>query len=171
MPSMSRSYCKNTPIKNMGFSQRSSCKAKGIIPRTSRKQKGKFVVSLKYKRHSIKKNSNSSLFKKRYKKLSKLRKNPRVPRQSKNESSRHHSDLFVDENPKGTVHGMRFKDSKSAKKSISKLKKLYKTKKISYAHMRQIGVTMEQRSRFHSHPTKDIKQANKIWKQFNNSFK
>lgn len=37
--------------------------------------------------------------------------------------------------------------------------------------MRQIGVTMEQRSRFHSHPTKDIKEANKVWKKFNKSFK
>jgi hypothetical protein len=30
---------------------------------------------------------------------------------------------------------------------------------------------MEQRSRYHSHPTKDIKEANKVWKRFNKSFK
>ena len=56
-------------------------------------------------------------------------------------------------------------------KSIKKLKSLYKRKKITYAHMRQIGTTMQQRSRYHSHPTKDIKEASKVWKRFNRSFK
>jgi hypothetical protein len=98
------------------------------------------------------------------------KKNPRVPRRSYKKSE-DHSDLFTDENPKGTVKGMKFKNKKEAVKSIKKLKSLYKRKKITYAHMRQIGTTMEQRSRYHSHPTKDIKEASKVWKRFNRSFK
>ena len=66
---------------------------------------------------------------------------------------------------------MRFKDVKSAKKSIQKLKGLYKRKKISYAHMREIGTVLEQRAKHHSHPTKDIKAARKVWNKFNSSFK
>lgn len=96
--------------------------------------------------------------------------NPRVPRRSYKRKE-DHSDLFTDENPKGTVKGMKFKSRKDAVTSIKKLKSLYKRKKISYAHMRQIGTTMEQRSHYHSHPTKDIKEANKVWKKFNRSFK
>jgi hypothetical protein len=49
MPSMTKNYCKTTPIKSMGFSQRSSCKAQGFIKRTSKKLKGKYIVSPKYK--------------------------------------------------------------------------------------------------------------------------
>ena len=50
MPSMSREYCRKTPISKMGFSQKASCKAQGLIKRTSRKLKGKFVRSPKYKK-------------------------------------------------------------------------------------------------------------------------
>lgn len=35
--------------KSIGFTMRSSLKAKGLIPRTSRKNKGKKIVSTKYK--------------------------------------------------------------------------------------------------------------------------
>jgi hypothetical protein len=47
---MSREYCRKTPISKMGFSQKASCKAQGLIKRTSRKLKGKLVKSSKYKR-------------------------------------------------------------------------------------------------------------------------
>ena len=46
----SRKYCLSTPVKRMGFSQRSSCKAQGYIARTSRKNKGKKIKSRKYKK-------------------------------------------------------------------------------------------------------------------------
>ena len=117
---------------------------------------------------------NSKLFKSRLKRLKSSRKNknytPRVPRKYKGEAPEHHSDLFTDENPKGTVHGLRFKNGNEARQSVSRLRRLYKSKRISYAHMRQIGLTMEQRSRFHAHPTKGIKEGNKVWKKFNRSF-
>jgi hypothetical protein len=57
MPSMSRKYCKSTPVSKMGFSQRSSCKAQGLIKRsdgTLRKSKKytSAVKKLQYKRKS-----------------------------------------------------------------------------------------------------------------------
>jgi hypothetical protein len=54
MPAVSRSYCKRTPARKMGFSQRSSCKAQGLLKRSGKKNKGKYVKSLKYKRRSRK---------------------------------------------------------------------------------------------------------------------
>jgi len=115
---------------------------------------------------------NSRLFKSRLKRLSKNKRyTPRVPKKYKGEAPENHSDLFTDENPKGTVHGLRFRDGKEARSSVKRLRGLYKSRKISFAHMRQIGLTMEQRSRFHAHPTRGIKEGNKVWKKFNSSFK
>jgi len=34
--------------KSIGFTMRSSLKAKGLIPRTSKKNRGKYIVSKKY---------------------------------------------------------------------------------------------------------------------------
>jgi hypothetical protein len=115
--------------------------------------------------------SNSPLFKKRLRRLSRGKSyTPRVPKKYRGESPKHHSDLFTDENPKGTVKGLRFRSSRDARKSITRLRKMYKSRRVSYAHMRQIGLTMEQRSRYHAHPTKGIKEGNKEWKKFNRSF-
>ena len=44
----SREYCKKTPLKNMGFTQRASCRAQGFIPRVSKENKGKYIKSPKY---------------------------------------------------------------------------------------------------------------------------
>ena len=57
---MTKEYCKSTPIKKMGFSQRSSCKALGIIPRTSKAHFGKKIISSKYRSRSIKNEGNRS---------------------------------------------------------------------------------------------------------------
>ena len=48
MPKSSKEYCLNTPVSKMGFTQKSSCKAQGLIPRTSKKNKGKYIKSPKY---------------------------------------------------------------------------------------------------------------------------
>ncbi len=120
---------------------------------------------------------NSPLFKRRLRKLSRLMKKsrrgsiPRVPKKYKGEAPEHHSDLFTDENPNKTVHDLRFRSRKDSRDSIKRLRSLYKNNKITFAHMRQIGITMEQRSRFHAHPTKGIKEGNQEWKKFNQSFK
>ena len=49
---VSAEYCKSTPKSKMGFSQISTCKARGYLPRTSKVNKGKYVVSPKYKSRS-----------------------------------------------------------------------------------------------------------------------
>ena len=65
---MSRKYCLNTPKRKMGFSQKASCKAQGLLKRTSKKNKGKYIVSRKYKKSrrkydgSARKRVNKSLY-------------------------------------------------------------------------------------------------------------
>lgn len=49
MPSMTRKYCLSTSPRKMGFSQKASCKSQGLLKRTSKKYKGKYVISHKYK--------------------------------------------------------------------------------------------------------------------------
>ena len=46
MPKTSKLQCKSP----RGFSQIASCKAQGLIPRTSRSFKGKYIKSPKYKK-------------------------------------------------------------------------------------------------------------------------
>ncbi len=58
MPRTSPQYCRSTPISKMGFSQRSSCKAQGLIKRTSKRHKGKYIKSPKYKRSFVKAKKN-----------------------------------------------------------------------------------------------------------------
>jgi len=56
MPRMSRKYCLTTSQKKMGFSQKASCKSQGFMKRTSKKFKGKYMVS------PVKKSKNKSLY-------------------------------------------------------------------------------------------------------------
>ena len=44
-----RIYCELTPESQMGFSQRSTCKALGLLPRTSSAHFGEYIVSEQYK--------------------------------------------------------------------------------------------------------------------------
>jgi len=68
---------------------------------------------------------------------------PRIPRKSGQPvGSKKHSDLYTDENPKGTISGLKFKTETDAKKSVAKIKKSGKTK----AHKIQAAVAMEQRA-------------------------
>ena len=66
---------------------------------------------------------------------------PRKPGQPAN--SKQHSDLYTDENPEGTIHGLGFKDVKTAKASVQKIKSSDRT----HAHKVQAAVAMEQRAR------------------------
>ena len=60
---MSKKYCLSTSPKKMGFSQKSSCKAQGYMKRTSKKNKGKYVISPKYKKSNKGKSKmNKSLY-------------------------------------------------------------------------------------------------------------
>ena len=70
--------------------------------------------------------------------------NPRIPRKKGQPAgSKKHSDLYTDENPKGTIHGLGFKDVKTAKASVKKIEGSGKT----HAHKIQAAIAMEQRAR------------------------
>ena len=70
--------------------------------------------------------------------------NPRIPRKKgQPANSKKHSDLYTDENPKGTIHGLGFKDVAIAKASVSKIRNSSR----SHAHKIQAAVAMEQRAR------------------------
>jgi hypothetical protein len=72
------------------------------------------------------------------------KKNPRIPRKKgQPRGSKKHSDLYTDENPKGTIKGLKFATVKDAKASVSKIKGSGK----SHAHKIQAAVAMEQRAR------------------------
>ena len=70
--------------------------------------------------------------------------NPRIPRKpGQPANSKKHSDLYTDENPKGTIHGLGFKDVAKAKASVAKIKASGK----KHAHKIQAAIAMEQRAR------------------------
>ena len=65
---------------------------------------------------------------------------PRKPGQPA--GSKKHSDLYTDENPKGTIHGLKFATESDARKSVAKIRKSGK----SHAHKIQAAIAMEQRA-------------------------
>jgi len=68
----------------------------------------------------------------------------RIPRKKgQHRGSSSHSDLYTDENPKGTIHGLKFATVKDAQASVRKIKSSGK----SHAHKIQAAVAMEQRAR------------------------
>ena len=70
--------------------------------------------------------------------------NPRIPRKAGQPAkSKKHSDLYTDEDPKGTIHGLGFKDVATAKASVAKIRKSSR----SHAHKIQAAIAMEQRAR------------------------
>ena len=62
-----------------------------------------------------------------------------------------HSDLYTDENPKGTIHGLGFTDAKTARTSVNKIKGSGKT----HAHKMQAAIAMSQRAKVASQRAKD----------------
>ena len=68
----------------------------------------------------------------------------RIPRKKgQPANSKKHSDLYTDENPKGTIKGLGFKDRASAVASIAKIKRSDRT----HAHKTQAAIAMEQRAK------------------------
>lgn len=68
----------------------------------------------------------------------------RIPRRKgQHSNSRSHSDLYTDENPRGTIHGLKFANVADALRSIEIIKKSGKP----HAHKIQASVAMEQRAR------------------------
>ena len=96
-------------------------------------------------------------------------KNPRIPRKpGQKAGSDKHSDLYTDENPKGTIHGLGFTDGETARKSVSKIKGSGKT----HAHKMQAAIAMSQRAKVASKRAKDpekkknLGQAHKIYQTY-----
>ena len=76
--------------------------------------------------------------------LKSIEEEPRVPRKKgQHRGSKSHSDLYTDENPKGTIKGLKFATVKDAKASVSKIRGSGK----SHAHKIQAAVAMEQRAK------------------------
>jgi len=68
----------------------------------------------------------------------------RIPRKKGQPAgSDKHSDLYTDENPRGTIHGLGFKDVETAKASVKKIESSGK----KHAHKVQAAIAMEQRAR------------------------
>ena len=69
---------------------------------------------------------------------------PRVPRKKGQPArSKKHSDLYTDENPKGTIKGLKFATTKDEQASVRKIRASGKT----HAHKTQAAIAMEQRAR------------------------
>ena len=68
----------------------------------------------------------------------------RIPRKKGQPAgSDKHSDLYTDENPKGTIHGLKFATEKDAEASVAKIKSSGK----KHAHKIQAAIAMEQRAK------------------------
>lgn len=73
-----------------------------------------------------------------------LEENERTPRKKgQHTQSSSHSDLYTDENPVGTIKGLKFATVKDAETSVGKIEKSGK----SHAHKIQAAIAMEQRAR------------------------
>ena len=93
----------------------------------------------------------------------------RIPRKAGQKAgSDSHSDLYTDENPKGTIHGLGFTDEKKARESINKIKNSGKT----HAHKIQAAIAMSQRAKVASQRAKDpekkknLGQAHKVYQSY-----
>ena len=69
---------------------------------------------------------------------------PRIPRKKgQRANSKKHSDLYTDEDPKGTIKGLGFKDKRTAALSVAKIRRSGRT----HAHKTQAAIAMEQRAK------------------------
>ena len=93
----------------------------------------------------------------------------RIPRKpGQKAKSDKHSDLYTDEDPKGTIHGLGFTDSAKAKQSVSKIRGSNRT----HAHKMQAAIAMSQRAKVASQRAKDpekkknLGQAHKVYQNY-----
>ena len=70
--------------------------------------------------------------------------NRRIPRKPGQPArSKKHSDLYTDENPKGTIRGLKFATVKDAQASVAKIRRSGR----SHAHKTQAAIAMEHRAK------------------------
>ena len=93
----------------------------------------------------------------------------RIPRKpGQKAKSDKHSDLYTDEDPKGTIHGLGFTDKAKAKQSVSKIRGSDRT----HAHKMQAAIAMSQRAKVASQRAKDpekkknLGQAHKVYQNY-----
>ena len=93
----------------------------------------------------------------------------RIPRKKGQPAgSDKHSDLYTDENPKGTIHGLGFTDKAKAKQSVSKIRWSNRTD----AHKMQAAIAMSQRAKVASQRAKDpekkkdLGQAHTVYQKY-----
>ena len=93
----------------------------------------------------------------------------RIPRKpGQKAKSDKHSDLYTDEDPKGTIHGLGFTDKAKAKQSVSKIRGSDRT----HAHKMQAAIAMSQRVKVASQRAKDpekkknLGQAHKVYQNY-----
>lgn len=147
MPVMSRKYCLTTSPRKMGFSQKASCKAQGLLKRTSKANKGKYVVSKKYKktrRKSRRKSRRRS--NRKYDGSAALRKKA-------------NKSLYYNGTKKSKVKSG-YGTEERAKQTLKNLKR--KDKLYQY----QVVNTMYNRAKYHANQTKGMRDAMKIYKKW-----
>ena len=97
----------------------------------------------------------------------------RDPKTGRKRPTSKHSDLYTDENPRGTIKKLGFTSGSSARESVRRIEKSGKPHK----HMIQAAMAMEQRSRFAARRAKDpskkksLSLANKVYKGYINKLK
>jgi|TARA_R100000479_G_scaffold43298_1_gene19771 hypothetical protein len=85
----------------------------------------------------------------------------RIPEKRKDGTKRpksEHSDLYTDEDPKGTIKGLGFKDAETARKSI----KIIKNSNRKHAHKVQAMLVMIQRAKVALKRTLDSKKKKNL---------
>lgn len=76
----------------------------------------------------------------------------RTPRKKgQKRKSSEHSDLYTDEDPKGTIRGLGFKDAATARKGVSKINKADR----KHSHKVQASLVMKQRAKVAKERAKD----------------
>ena len=92
----------------------------------------------------------------------------RVTRKNKSQDPKQHSDLYTDENPRGTIKGLGFVDGAKARQSVNKIKNSGKEHK----HKMQAAMAMHQRARVaadrakNPESKKNLHAAEKVYKAF-----
>ena len=88
---------------------------------------------------------------------------PRITRKKGQPAgSKKHSDLYTDENPKGTIRGLKFDTPANAKSSITKIRRSGRT----HAHKIQAAIAMEQRAK-----VAGKKQSASVYRKYINEMK
>jgi len=85
-----RFYCEMTPESQMGFSQKSTCKALGLLPRTSSAHFGEYIVSDQYKTRVKSKSKTRVRSKSKSKSKTRVRSKSKSKTRSKSKSKPKH---------------------------------------------------------------------------------